>query len=177
MKRFPSKPPQATDDPDVDPELYDRVYAASTEFLDAHRCSVLSTELPLELLCKWRMPSPEGRAERKRLRKLILSTQEGVLAHLPFDIFAYACEKRFGPADDDQTETRYADAFAAFQVLLACIFFFHVCGKTDLMPAFDLFDLDGYEALYETLPERLAAADPERRRKTHDRIHTCNRRE
>lgn len=161
MKTSASERPQATDDLFIDPELYDQVYTDSTEFLDAHRYSVLSTELPLKYLWKWRMPSAEGRAERKHFRELIFSEQEGVLVHLPFDIFAYACEKRFGPAVDEETKQRYVEAFTTFQVLLASIFYFHVHEKTDLIPPFDLFDLDDYEELYERLPESLAAADPD----------------
>ena len=56
MKTSASERPQATDDLFIDPELYDQVYTDSTEFLDAHRYSVLSTELPLEYLWKLRMP-------------------------------------------------------------------------------------------------------------------------
>ena len=148
----PKSVPVLPDDPYIDPELYDRVLTRSTEFLDAHDCSVLSTELPVEFLLKWRMPAPADKAESDRFHELILSDTEGVLIRLPLDIFYYVCEKRFPSADDDEAQNRFGEAFLTFQILLTYIYFFHLHGKPESIRPFDLFDLDAYDELYEILP-------------------------
>lgn len=148
-------------DPCIDPELYNRVFARSTGFLDTHRCSVLSTELPIEFLFKWRMPTPADNAEAERFHKLILSDYEGVLIRLPMDIFYYVCQKRFPSDDEGEAENRFGEAFFTFQTLLCYIYFFHTLGKPERIRPFDLFDLDAYDELYETLPEDFEGVDSE----------------